>query len=210
MADFESVALLVDGDNFDKAHAETITKEARKLGNLTVRRVYCNARGQHKWDNDPNFRTIHAGSGKNASDLLLAIDAIELALVDNVEAFVLASSDADFSHLAFRLRELGKFVRWCGEDGKAAKGLSGFWCYKVLESASKQPDRSDDEIHAAIAEVIKEFGNEDGWVTLVTLGQKMKQLHGITKDDTKPKSWGKYVASFESFETTETAVRLKK
>ena len=48
---------------------------------------------------------MHAGTGKNASDLLLALDAVELALRGDVDHFVIASSDGDFSHLALRLRE---------------------------------------------------------------------------------------------------------
>ncbi|XZQ28139.1 NYN domain-containing protein [Rhodobacter capsulatus] len=68
------------------------------------------------WQGGPEgFRLMHAGTGKNASDLLLALDAMELALREGVTRFVIASSDRDFSHLAQRLREYGRQVTGIGE-----------------------------------------------------------------------------------------------
>ena len=53
--------------------------------------------------------------GKNAADLALAIDAIDLFHTGGIEGFCLVSSDSDFSHLALRLREHGVMVIGYGE-----------------------------------------------------------------------------------------------
>lgn len=55
--------------------------------------------------------------GKNATDIALTIDAMELAFDRNVEGFVLISADSDFTPLAVRLRELGFVVIGAGRAG---------------------------------------------------------------------------------------------
>lgn len=109
------VAVLVDGDNIGPATAERILTEARKLGRVDLARVYGAANRPSGWLTVSGFRMIHAGAGKNGADLLLSIDAMELALRDGIRAFVIASSDGDFSHLACRLREMGCHVLGLGE-----------------------------------------------------------------------------------------------
>lgn len=112
----ETVAVLVDGDNLSARYAEQIARQARAFGTVTVRRVYLDAQKTSDWQGGPQgFRLMHAGTGKNASDLLLALDAMELALREGVTRFVIASSDRDFSHLAQRLREYGRQVTGIGE-----------------------------------------------------------------------------------------------
>lgn len=112
----ETVAVLVDGDNLSAKYAGQIARRARALGTVTVRRVYLDAQKTSDWQGGPQgFRLMHAGTGKNASDLLLALDAMELALREGVKRFVIASSDRDFSHLALRLREYGRQVTGIGE-----------------------------------------------------------------------------------------------
>ena len=112
----ETVAVLVDGDNLSAKYAAQIVQRARGLGATTVRRVYLDAQRASDWQGGAQgFRLMHAGTGKNASDLLLTLDAMELALRDDVRRFVIASSDRDFSHLALRLREYGRQVTGVGE-----------------------------------------------------------------------------------------------
>ncbi|ADE85919.1 NYN domain-containing protein [Rhodobacter capsulatus] len=112
----ETVAVLVDGDNLSARYAGQIALRARAFGTVTVRRVYLDAQKATDWQGGPQgFRLMHAGKGKNASDLLLALDAMELALREGVKRFVIASSDRDFSHLALRLREYGRQVTGIGE-----------------------------------------------------------------------------------------------
>ena len=111
----ERLAVLVDGDNVSGAYASRIAAAAREHGAPDVMRVYADAGCKSEWLSAPGFRMIHAGCGKNASDLLLAIDAMELALSNRLDRFVLVSSDGDFSHLALRLREYGYPVLGMGE-----------------------------------------------------------------------------------------------
>lgn len=112
----ETVAVLVDGETLSAKYVGQIALRARALGTVTVRRVYLDAQKTTDWQGGPQgFRLMHAGTGKTAADLLLALDAMELALREGVSRFVIASSERDFSHLALRLREYGRQVTGIGE-----------------------------------------------------------------------------------------------
>lgn len=118
------VAVLVDGDNFPATGARAIDHLARAHRRVDVQRCYLNAQKTSGWAETPGYRLLHAGAGKNAADLLLSIDAMELAMSSDIGLFVLASSDGDFTHLATRLRERGLTVLGIGE----AKAPAAFRC----------------------------------------------------------------------------------
>ncbi|MGL4281460.1 MAG: NYN domain-containing protein, partial [Albidovulum sp.] len=99
------VAVLVDGENISQDLAGQIINRASALGPLVVKRVYGNAAKMPKWEAAPGFRLAHSGAGKNATDLLLAIEAVSLFHEGSIDTVVIASSDRDFSHLAHHLRE---------------------------------------------------------------------------------------------------------
>jgi len=109
------IALFVDGDNISPVHADLILKAAKRRGRVDVSRVYGQANRTSDWLTAPGFRMIHAGCGKNAADVLLCIDAIEMAITGVWDTFVIATSDGDFTHLVQRLRERGMTVCGIGE-----------------------------------------------------------------------------------------------
>ena len=108
-------ALLIDGDNISIRHDATLKREAQKIGRLDVTRVYGGPCVSAEWLTTPGIRFMQAGTGKNAADLLLSIDAMELAFSGGIDAFAIASSDGDFTHLAQRLREKGHHVTGLGD-----------------------------------------------------------------------------------------------
>ena len=119
MMAFSSVALLVDGDNISSTLAGKILRKAERLGPTHIRRVYGSQNAVINWSNAPSFRSIHVDSGKNGADILLSIEAMRFALRDKIEAFAIASSDRDFSHVAHALREMGHHVLGLGDENKA-------------------------------------------------------------------------------------------
>ncbi len=109
------LAVLVDGDNIGGKYAAEILAIAAQQGSPTVVRVYADLHQRPDCEGAPGYRLIHSGSGKNSADLLLTIDAMELALTDGMDHFLIASSDGDFTHLSQRLREYGVTVIGVGE-----------------------------------------------------------------------------------------------
>ncbi|WP_417272341.1 NYN domain-containing protein [Celeribacter halophilus] len=133
----QSVAVLVDGDNISGKYAKDILTAAGKHGEPSVVRVYRDAQSLSDWHNAYGYRMIHAGTGKNAADILLALDAMELLLVREMRCFVIASSDGDFTHIATRLRENGAKVIGLGEE-KAPDAFRAC-CSRFVELGARKP-----------------------------------------------------------------------
>lgn len=68
------VAVRGDGDNIAHSLVNEIKAKSRFHGQPVIKRVYGNACSLPKWDAEPGFRMIHSGTGKNASDPLLAVE----------------------------------------------------------------------------------------------------------------------------------------
>lgn len=117
-----NVALLIDGENISAAFAGKIIVRAGREGTLVIRRVYGNATRIPAWDDAPGIRLVHTGTGKNAADIALTLEATELSFDAQIDTFVIVSSDGDFTPLATRLRERGFRVVGLGEE-KAPDGF---------------------------------------------------------------------------------------
>lgn len=109
------VALLVDGDNLPAALAGRLILRAAALGSVVVKRVYADASHLRNWEASAGFTLTYARAGRNVADLLLAIDAVDLAHRGGLAAVALASNDRDFAPLA----------RWLVERGLTVLGLGG-------------------------------------------------------------------------------------
>lgn len=117
------IAVLIDADNASAAHAAAIFEEVAKHGEANVRRLYGDVTSNRLagWVKKLQRLAILAQqtfpytTGKNASDIALVIDAMDLMHTGAIDVFCLVSSDSDFTRLAQRLRENGKLVLGFGE-----------------------------------------------------------------------------------------------
>lgn len=117
------IAMLIDGDNAQPANIRGILEILSRYGDVGVRRLY----GDFSQSNMPrwsdsiiqnNLQPIHFfnnTSGKNATDINLIVDAMDLLHLGNLDAFCLVSSDSDFTKLALRIRQSKRFVIGVGE-----------------------------------------------------------------------------------------------
>lgn len=181
-SDAARVALLVDGENVSSGYAGKLLTEAAKHGHITVKRVYGNAGRVPGWDAAPGIRLVHAGQGKNATDLLLAIEAMQIFHDAQADVFVIASSDGDFSHLATHLRERGVTVIGAGE-GKAPETFRKSCSYWVRIEAKPI------EIDKAIERV---FRINPGGLSIGQVNPEIRKRHAITLADVAEKSWRNY------------------
>ncbi|MFE9324183.1 NYN domain-containing protein [Nocardia sp. NPDC052278] len=125
------VAVLIDADNVPAARIGAVLARAQEFGGHQIRRAYGDWRRPHLagWHTPLLAHAIRPvqqfswTTGKNASDLAMAIDAMEL-LFNGIRVFVLASSDSDFTGLALRLRESGCDVYGFGERKTPASFVS--------------------------------------------------------------------------------------
>lgn len=117
------IALLIDADNVSHSKIPAMLAELSKYGTANIRRAYGNwasdsLKGWKDKLHDFAIRPIQQfnySTGKNATDIALVIDAMELLYTQKLDAFCLASSDADFTPLVMQLRANGHEVYGFGE-----------------------------------------------------------------------------------------------
>lgn len=189
MVDGKRVALLVDGDNVSADHAKQILNLARSKGVLHACRVYCDVTRHPKWSAVPEFNVLDAGSGKNASDLLLAIDAMEFCAAATIDCFVLVSSDADFAHLAHRLSELGHRVIGAGEAKTPKRFRLACHDWHALPWVE-----TPTELDRKVRELIDEYRTENSKnPTKSIFGTLMWQRKRTRRSDIDESSWTTYL-----------------
>lgn len=119
-----TIALLIDADNIGAKHIENILGELTKYGRVTIRRMYGDWTQERlkSWlEKSSQFSLTpimqsNDTSRKNASDIGLVIDAMDILYSEKVNGFCIVSSDSDFNKLAKRLRESGNLVIGMGEQ----------------------------------------------------------------------------------------------
>lgn len=120
------VMLLIDADNVSADVIEqAVQRTLADQGAIHVRRAYCNAETAMK--HQALFKRlsvrpmVNLASGKNSTDIALAVDAMDLVVAERPDLVVLVSSDSDFAPLVIRLREKGCRVCGIGQQGKTGE-----------------------------------------------------------------------------------------
>lgn len=117
------VMLLIDADNVSADVVEqAVAKVMAEHGAIHVRRAYCTAESalaNLKLFKSHSIRPIvNLSTGKNSTDIALAVDAVDLVITERPEVVVIVSSDSDFAPLVIKLREKGCRVEGIGQQGK--------------------------------------------------------------------------------------------
>ncbi|MCU0773480.1 MAG: NYN domain-containing protein [Ideonella sp.] len=120
------VMLLVDADNVSADVIEQALADVQQRhGAAHIRRAYCTAETAVKqarlFERLALRPMVNLTAGKNANDIALAVDAVDLAVAERPDVAVIVSSDSDFAPLAIRLREKGCRVEGYGQAGKTAR-----------------------------------------------------------------------------------------
>ena len=193
----QRLAVLIDADNASVRHAQAIFEEIAKLGEANVRRIYGDFAGERLkgWREVIQPLAIvpqqqfNYTTGKNAADITLVIDAMDLMHRGGLDGFCLVSSDSDFTRLAQRLREGGAVVYGFGakktpeafrnacsrfiyvenlveaEDGKAKAGTSS--------SSKKEPATKAVPL---IRKAMEQAWDDEDWVDLGLVGRRLSHL----------------------------------
>ncbi len=117
------VALLIDGENISPDLIAHVLVEAGKFGGVTIRRVYGNitSPNMQRWKEVMAHYALQGmhqtpiTPGKNAADIALAVDTMDLLYREQVTRFCLVASDSDYTPLVLRLRAAGCLVIGIGE-----------------------------------------------------------------------------------------------
>ncbi len=187
-------AVLIDADNTSPQIAGGLFEEISKFGEASVRRIYGDFSSSQlrSWADilqkhaiDP-YQQFAYTKGKNASDIALVIDAMDLLHSGRFDGFCLVSSDSDFTRLASRLREQGADVYGFGTRKTPESFRQA--CRRFIYTENLMPERAvtttEQPPVAATAKnaaaaipilerVIAQLGSEEGWVNLDRLGEQL-------------------------------------
>jgi uncharacterized LabA/DUF88 family protein len=200
------LAVLIDADNASAKIADGLFEEIAKIGEASVRRIYgdfSSARSKGWADILSKHAIIPQQqfaytTGKNASDITLVIDAMDLLHSGRFDGFCLVSSDSDFTRLAARIREQGVDVFGFGEQKTPESFRQA--CRRFIYTENLLPSAPANEQEAAptkslqppsaavpiIRRVIAQMESEDGWVSLGAVGTQLANL----ASDFDPRTFG--------------------
>ena len=190
-----NVALLIDADNASPDALDPVLTVLAELGTVNIRRAYGNWQKQglkgwaamtHRHAIEPH-QQFDVTRGKNATDMKMTIDAMDLLFGGRVDGFGIMSSDSDFMPLAMRIRQDGLPVYGFG----TSRTPDGFRqaCSRFIDVSALDKDDLDDEgpAHPAPArkreideDLIKLLGaafraskrDDKGWASLSEVGQR--------------------------------------
>ena len=159
MGGAHNAALLIDFDNVTMGIRSDLQTQLRKLlnsemirGKVAVQRAYADWRRYPQYivplsesSIDLIFAPAFGANKKNATDIRLAIDGLELVFTrPEIGTFILLSGDSDFSSLVLKLKEYGKYVIGVGIRESASdllvQNCDEYYSYSELTGLSKEVD----------------------------------------------------------------------
>ena len=155
-ADAPNAALLIDFDNVTMGMRSDLSKELKSLlasdvirGKVTVQRAYADWRRYPQYivplseaSVDLIFAPAYGSSKKNATDIRMAIDGMELVFIrPEIGTFILLTGDSDFSSLVLKLKEYGKYVIGVGIEESSSdilvQNCNEYYSYTSLTGLRK-------------------------------------------------------------------------
>lgn len=188
------IALLIDADNAPASKIDLILVEVAKHGVANVRRAYGNWKSPaiQSWEatlHEYAIRPIQQfaySKGKNASDMAMVIDAMDLLYARNLDGFAIVSSDADFTPLVMRLLTNGVKVLGFGEKKTPEPFVNACSTFTYLEVLT-EPDaaalalkrkrikdlRGDARLVLMLRAAVDAASGDDDWANLSRVGNQV-------------------------------------
>jgi uncharacterized protein (TIGR00288 family) len=204
---FDKIAVLIDADNARLKALKSILDEISKFGRIIVKKAYGDWKNPSlkRWEAElkqlaikPEHQFAYT-KRKNITDIALVIDAMDLLYRHNHDAFVIVSSDVDYTPLAIRLRETGAYIFGVGEEKTPIAFRNSCDSFIFTEHIMAEPevieeDVSNDgpeeeadtdeicsgaceteEIHRLLKTASETYQDDDGWVNAAIAGDYVKR-----------------------------------
>ena len=199
MENLQKIAVLIDADNTQIGKLENVMREISTYGRIVVRRAYGNWKkdGLKHWEDDLKRLAIKAVqqfdyvSGKNATDMAMVIDAVDLLHTGIYDAFVIVASDSDYTPIAIKLRESAVHIIGVGEKKtpEAFRNACDEFIYlenlvtetkshtAKNEKSAKNNDLSSeiDEIHDLLRLAYEKFQDDEDYAHVSSAGSFIKR-----------------------------------
>ncbi|MDB5896402.1 MAG: hypothetical protein JWP41_4 [Ramlibacter sp.] len=238
------VALLIDADNSPASKISLILNELSTFGETNVRRAYGNWKKNELkgWEEQLHEHAIRPmqqfdySKGKNASDMAMVIDALDLLYTDQPDAFGIVSSDSDFTPLVMHLRAKGAavygfgarktpepFVNACSRflflddlrPASADEGEAGDGDRPQRLRMTPAELRQDRKLVELLRNAVQSAADDDGWSAVNDVRQQIGNQASFDQRNYGFSTFTKLLAAIDLFEfadegTSRVAVREKK
>jgi uncharacterized protein (TIGR00288 family) len=235
------IALLIDADNISHTTIASMLAELSKYGTANIRRAYGNwaspslkgwTEKLHKYAIRP-IQQFSYTAGKNASDIAMVIDAMELLYTQKLDAFCVASSDADFTPLIMQLKANGQDVYGFGERKTPEAFVNACTTFLYLDSLQEAPEVKDiaekpvsakqrkvtepqpalvpsprsahAELLSALRGAVAAAVRDDGWALLATAGGAVRRQGPIDPRNYGYKNFARLFEATRCFEIVKAS-----
>ncbi|MFC7497778.1 NYN domain-containing protein [Enterovirga sp. GCM10030262] len=184
-----NIALLIDADNASPESLDPVLTVLAELGTVNIRRIYGNwsKPALKGWSVMTHLHAIEPHQqfditkGKNATDMKMTIDAMDLLFGGRVDGFGIMSSDSDFMPLAMRIRQDGLPVYGFGRattPESFRQACTRFIDVSALDAAKQDAPAEakrevDDELLNLLGAALKASKRDErGFASLSEMGQR--------------------------------------
>ena len=183
----QKIALFIDADNAPANKFEDVLSEVAKYGVVTIRKAYGNWKSPtlkpwedilHEYAIQP-IQQYDLIKGKNASDIALVIDAMDVMYTKNIDVMCFVSSDCDFTPLVTRALAEGKVVLGFGERKTPSPFVNACSKFLFLDEEPRQNGdaqekpkniKSDTKLINLLRQAIEATEDDNGWAALGPVG----------------------------------------
>jgi uncharacterized protein (TIGR00288 family) len=186
----QKIALFIDADNAPASKFEDVLSEVAKYGVVTIRKAYGNWKSPtlRPWEELLHEHAIQPiqqydlTKGKNASDIALVIDAMDVMYTKDIDVMCFISSDCDFTPMVTRAIAEGKVVLGFGERKTPSPFVNACSKFLFLDepesveevNVSKPKNiKSNTKLITLLRQAIEANEDDDGWADLGAVGSNI-------------------------------------
>tara|TARA_R110002094_G_scaffold72747_2_gene80964 strand:- start:12036 stop:12740 length:705 start_codon:yes stop_codon:yes gene_type:complete len=221
----DKIALFIDADNAPANKIDTILSELARYGVVNIRRAYGNWKSPcikpwedtlHEFAIQP-IQQFDLTKGKNATDIALVIDVMDILYSKDVDTVCLVSSDCDFTPLVTRVLADGKFVIGFGERKAPIAFVNSCSKFLFIDETNgeekpkllKPPSiKCDTKLINLLRQAISAVEDEDGWANLGSVGTHIANHASFDQRNYGFKKLSDLFANIDLFELKKSNSKL--
>lgn len=220
-----NIAMLIDCDNVSSKYIDSVINDLSKYGTINIRNAYGNWKDKRLqgWEDillKYNIKPIQQFAytkGKNASDIAMVIDIMDLLYTKELEAIALITSDSDFTPIVSRVLSNGLTVYGYGEEKTPepfVNACSQFIYVEKLFDYTKEEEasvstsnkltktqlRKDTKLVALLRKAAEQTSDDGGWSNIAALGLYINQNSSFSPINYGYKKLGELIKATELFD----------
>jgi len=216
-----NIAMFIDADNAPAKHIDKVLTDLAIYGAVSIRKAYGNWKNPvikswedilHEYAIQP-IQQFDLTKGKNATDIAMVIDAMDILYTKNVDIFCIISSDCDFTPLVMRILAEGKQVFGFGERKAPIAFVNACTRFLYLEDTKEKKEtvttkkitgkalKSNSKLMNLLRSAIEASQDDEGWATLGPVGSIITNQASFDPRNYGYSKLGDLIKAIDIFET---------